>query len=57
MSALDNEILDVEAKLADQKSLGTECECMERISGYYRNVRLWNNGKAAEEKERIAYKV
>ena len=35
---------------------GKECEIYSRITGYYRPVRNWNNGKVEEFKDRKEYK-
>lgn len=36
---------------------GTECEVYSRITGYYRPVKNWNDGKAREFKERKVYSM
>jgi anaerobic ribonucleoside-triphosphate reductase len=38
----------VALKEEHQNVKGTECECYQRIVGYYRNVKRWNAGKAEE---------
>ena len=55
MNALDTEIKEIETKLEDRNSFGSECEVYSRISGYYRSTKNWNAGKAAELKERLNY--
>lgn len=55
LERLDKEIAETKEALKDVH--GTETEVYARIVGYYRAVRNWNKGKAAEFKERKMFKV
>jgi len=46
-------------KLEEEKSdyLGKECEVYSRIVGYVRPVKMWNEGKQEEYKNRVMYSV
>lgn len=47
---IDKKIASLKEELDNVK--GTECECYQRIVGYFRNIKNWNAGKAGEYKER-----
>jgi anaerobic ribonucleoside-triphosphate reductase len=52
---IDNEIKAAEEKLNDPSlCLGT-ASTYSRVSGYYRSVSRWNNGKEQEFKDRETY--
>jgi anaerobic ribonucleoside-triphosphate reductase len=51
---IDKEIKQLKRELKECK--GTECEVYTRVVGYYRNPKNFNNGKAAEYKDRKLYK-
>lgn len=38
-----------------KKTCGKECEVFSRVVGYFRPVRLWNDGKREEFKQRLEY--
>ena len=44
-------------EMEDKKEsvIGTPCEVYSRIVGYYRAVKNWNVGKAAEYKKRVPF--
>lgn len=46
-------------KLTEQMNAvtGTPCEIYTRIVGYYRNIKNWNPGKAAEFEDRKYFEV
>jgi len=50
----------IDKRIAELKELkesidGTECEVYSRIVGYYRAVKNWNKGQAAQRKQRKNY--
>lgn len=54
------EQIDAEiAQLTEQMNAvqGAECEVYTRIVGYYRAIRNWNDGKAAEFQDRKYFKI
>jgi anaerobic ribonucleoside-triphosphate reductase len=51
--SIDAELARLHEEMADIH--GTPCEVMQRICGYYRNTKHWNNGKASEYKDRKEY--
>ena len=54
---INRQIEIIEIALAKPEMLGTETEVYSRISGYYRNIKMWNKGKSEEFKERTDYKL
>jgi ribonucleoside-triphosphate reductase len=52
---IDQQIAELRKELPRVR--GRKTEVMQRIVGYYRDVRHWNNGKAEEYEQRKVYQV
>jgi anaerobic ribonucleoside-triphosphate reductase len=53
--SIDAELARLHEEMADIH--GTECEVLQRICGYYRNIKHFNKGKAEEVKQRKMYEL
>ena len=53
---LDEQINMIKQKLADPKLCEGTAEIYSRISGYYRPVSAYNDGKAQEFMQRVEYR-
>jgi anaerobic ribonucleoside-triphosphate reductase len=52
---IDKQIEEIKAKMNDPKLCDETASTWTRISGYYRAVEFWNNGKQSEMTERVEY--
>jgi anaerobic ribonucleoside-triphosphate reductase len=52
---LDEQIVQIKTKLNDPKLCDGSADTYTRISGYYRPVSAWNDGKQAEFLSRLEY--
>ena len=57
ISKIEEEIEKVTSKLNDPNLCKGTLSTQTRVSGYYRDVNNWNNGKKAEYSSRISYQV
>jgi ribonucleoside-triphosphate reductase len=55
LTQIEDEIAKTEIFLAHPEDLGIETEVYARVSGYYRSVKNWNEGKISEMNDRKAY--
>jgi anaerobic ribonucleoside-triphosphate reductase len=57
MKNIDEQIAEIEAKINDPLLCNETAETYSRISGYYRPVNQWNEGKKTEFSERLEYSL
>jgi anaerobic ribonucleoside-triphosphate reductase len=57
IARVDEQISQVEQKLKDPKLCEGTADTYTRVSGYYRNVDAFNDGKRAETVERREYSL
>lgn len=57
IAAIQDELKKLELKITDPNLCKGTAETYARITGYYRNVSNFNNGKQTEFGERLEYKV
>jgi anaerobic ribonucleoside-triphosphate reductase len=57
LEKLNEQIAQVEGKLNDPHLCEGTSDILTRVSGYYRSVSAFNDGKAAEYSERQEYKI
>jgi anaerobic ribonucleoside-triphosphate reductase len=50
-------IEDLKLKLQNKESLGTPCEIYSRVTGYYRPISLYCEGKLSEFMDRLEYQI
>ena len=54
---VEEQIAQIEEKLAHPEELGTKTAVYTRITGYYRNESAFNPGKLNEYKDRKSFKI
>jgi len=54
---IDEQIQQIQSKLNDPKLCEGTAECYTRVSGYYRPVTNFNDGKQAEFTQRVEYSI
>jgi len=54
---INEQIEVINAKLNDRNLCAGSAELYQRVSGYYRPVSAWNDGKQEEQVQRTEYKM
>jgi anaerobic ribonucleoside-triphosphate reductase len=57
LEQINEDIMKVQAKLNDSKLCRGTLDCQTRVSGYYRSISAFNEGKTQEFQERNEYKI
>ena len=57
LEKIDEQINEINAKLNNPMLCDGTAETYSRVSGYYRSVANWNDGKAAEFTQRVEYAI
>jgi anaerobic ribonucleoside-triphosphate reductase len=52
---IDKQIEEIKTRMNDPKLCDGTAATWTRISGYYRPIEFWNNGKQSEMTERVEY--
>ncbi len=55
MATVKDKIEEIKNLLAHPEQLGSKCDVMSRVSGYYRRVEDFNIGKSAEFEDRKTF--
>lgn len=56
-ATIKEQIDAIKEKLEHPETLGTKTAVFSRVTGYYRDVNNFNDGKTAEFKERKSYNI